>query len=104
MELKGDYKELRVLFDGSLEEIILDTLKDSDVIKYAIIPKLKVSWQKGIKHLNTHVWPGEDEVLLVIVEKKRCYELVENFSKLKESLDYNITFDISVRALEYINI
>jgi len=104
MELKGEYKELRVLFDGSLEEVILEELKNSDVIKYAIIPKLKVSWQKGIKHLNTHVWPGEDEVLLVIAEKERCYELVEKFASLKERLDYNITFDISVRALEYINV
>ena len=104
MELKGEYKELRLLFDGSLEEIILVELKNSDVIKFAIIPKLKVSWKKGIKHLNTHVWPGEDELLLVIVEKERCYELVEKFVSLKERLDYNITFDISVRGLEYINI
>ncbi|MGB6128418.1 MAG: PG0541 family transporter-associated protein [Psychrilyobacter sp.] len=104
MELNGEYKELRVLFDGSLEELILEELKNSDVIKYAIISKLKVSWQKGIKHLNTHVWPGEDQALLVIVEKERCYELVEKFSRLKKSLDYNITFDISVRALEYINL
>ena len=33
MELKGEYKELRLLFDGSLEDVILEELKKSDVIK-----------------------------------------------------------------------
>ena len=104
MELKGEYKELRILFDGSLEEIILKELENCDVLKFAIIPKLKVSWQKSIKHLNTHVWPGEDEALIIIAEKDRCYEIIEKFVKLKESLTYNVTFDITLRALEYINI
>jgi hypothetical protein len=104
MVLEGEYKELRVLFDGSLEEIILDVLDKNDVVKYAVIPNLKVSWQSKIKHLNTHIWPGEDALLVVILEKEKCYELVEKYLVLKDELDYAITFDITVRAIEYINV
>ncbi len=103
MVLEGEYKELRVIYDGSLEEIVLKELEKSEIVKFSIIPKLKVSWHKKVKHLNTHIWPGEDAVLMVILEKEACYKLIENFLELKKGLNYNITFNISVRAIEYLN-
>lgn len=103
MKTGCDYKELRIMFDGSLEEILLKELTRYKELRYAIIPKMKVSWNSQVKHLNTHVWPGEDKVLIVVLEEKECYELVETFLILKDNLKYTITFDIVVKALEYVN-
>jgi len=99
-----DYKELSVMFDGSLEEILLNELNRYKELRYAVIPKMKVSWNKNFKHLNTHVWPGEDKVLIIVLKEKECYELIETFLILKDHLKYNITFDITVKALEYVNL
>ena len=104
MEKKDEYKELRVLFDSSLEDILVKELEKSKIIRYIIVPRLKVSWEEKVKHLNTHVWPGEDAILLVILEKDECYKLVDNFLKLKEKLDYKTTFNISVSPLEYVDL
>lgn len=104
MKLEGEYKEVKIVFDKSLENILLEELEKCKIVKYCIIPKMKVSWEPKVKHLDTHVWPGEDSAMLLVLEKKECYELIEKLLILKEKLIYNTTFSIMVKEIEYINV
>jgi hypothetical protein len=101
MELKKEYKELKVIFSGSLERILLNELEILEITKYAIITEMKVSWNEKVKHLNTHIWPGKDDTLIVIDEKEKIYKFIEVLEILKKNLDYDATFTISVTPLEY---
>jgi hypothetical protein len=95
------YKEITVVFSGALERILVNELNVLKVVKYTIISGVKVSWTESVKHLNTHVWPGTDDVLVIVMEEDKVGDLIEVLEILKENLDYDTKFTISVKSLEY---
>jgi hypothetical protein len=96
-----EYKEITIVFSGSLERILVNELKVLKITKYAIITGMKVSWNEKVKHLDTHVWPGTDDALIIIMEKEKAKELIEVLEILKDNLNYDTKFTISMKSLEY---
>jgi hypothetical protein len=96
-----EYKEITIVYSGSLERILIKELEVLGITKYVIIPEIKVSWSEKVKHLGTHIWSGKDDVLVIIMEKEKTKNFIEVLEILKENLSYDTKFTISVKALEY---
>ncbi len=94
------YKQFKIVFDSALERSLLEVLEELNIEKYQIFQGLKGSWEKGKKHLNNHIWPGTDSVLVLIVEEKMSEVLLERYKKLKSEMDYYITFKIIVQPVD----
>ncbi len=95
-----EYKQFKIVFDSALERDLLNVLEEEKIEQYQIFPGLKGSWEKEKKHLNTHVWPGTDSVLVLIVEKNIAERLLERYKRLKNEMDYYITFKIIVQPVD----
>jgi len=95
-----EYKQFKIVFDSALEGDLLKVLEEEKIEQYQIFPGLKGSWEKEKKHLNSHVWPGTDSVLVLIVEKYVAEKLLERYKKLKDEMDYYITFKIVVQPVD----
>ncbi|GLI56466.1 hypothetical protein PM10SUCC1_19800 [Propionigenium maris DSM 9537] len=95
-----EYKQFKIVFDTALERDLLKILEEEKIEQYQIFPGLKGSWEKEKKHLNTHVWPGTDSVLVLIVEKNIAERLLEKYKRLKNEMDYYITFKIIVQPVD----
>ena len=95
-----EYKEFKIVFDSALEKALLEVLEEEKIEQYHIFPGLKGSWEKEKKHLNTHVWPGTDSVLVFIVEKDVAEGLLKKYTKLKCEMDYYITFKIIIQPVD----
>ncbi len=95
-----EYKQFKIVFDSALERDLLKILEEEKIEQYQIFPGLKGSWEKEKKHLNTHVWPGTDSVLVLIVESSVSERLLERYKRLKNEMDYYITFKIIVQPVD----
>ncbi len=95
-----EYKQFKIVFDSALERDLLKVLEEEKIEQYQIFPGLKGSWEKEKKHLNTHVWPGTDSVMVLIVEKNIAERLLERYKRLKNEMDYYITFKIIVQPVD----
>ncbi len=95
-----EYKQFKIVFDSALERDLLKVLEEERIEQYQIFPGLKGSWEKEKKHLNTHVWPGTDSVMVLIVEKNIAERLLERYKRLKNEMDYYITFKIIVQPVD----
>ncbi len=95
-----EYKQFKIVFDSALERDLLNVLEEEKIEQYQIFPGLKGSWEKEKKHLNTHVWPGTDSVMVLIVEKNIAERLLERYKRLKNEMDYYITFKIIVQPVD----
>lgn len=96
----GKYKQFKIVFDSALERDLLKILEEEKIEQYQIFQGLKGSWEKEKKHLNSHVWPGTDSVLVLIVEEDIADMLLEKYKKLKNEMDYYITFKIIVQSVD----
>lgn len=94
------YKQFKIVFDSALERDLLKILEEEKIEQYQIIPGLKGSWEKEKKHLNSHIWPGTDSVLILIVEEEISNNLLVKYKKLKDEMDYYITFKIIVQPVD----
>ncbi len=95
-----EYKEIKIIYDATLEREIMEILKEFEIEKYLIIPKVRGSWGKQRKHLNDHVWPGTDDILLLILEREISDKILKRYIELREKINYEITFTIIVTAIE----
>lgn len=89
------YKSIRIIYDSGIEERIEALLKARDVKKYIKVPNIHGVWGEKLKHMNTHVWPGTDSVIMVIVDNSIANNLSEDLKMLKENLradDINAPF------------
>lgn len=95
-----EYKQFKIVFDSALERDLLKVLEEERIEQYQIFPGLKGSWEKEKKHLNSHVWPGTDSVLVLIVEKDVSETLLKKYKRLKSEMDYYITFKIIIQSVD----
>lgn len=89
------YKSIRIIYGSGIEERMDTLLKEREVKKYIKVPNIHGVWGEKVKHMNTHVWPGTDSVIMVIVDMATAKNLSEDLKKLKEDLkadDINAPF------------
>ncbi len=94
------YKEIKIIFDATLEKEIMEILKEFKIEKYLIIPKIRGSWGKLRKHLDDHVWPGTDDILILVLKEEVAEKILKKYIELKTRIDYEVTFNVIVTAIE----
>ncbi len=83
------YKFIRVAYDSALDEYIEKLIEKSKIERYLKIPEIEAKWSEDIKHLNSHVWPGTDYIVMVILETEEAKKFTECLRKLKKETDIN---------------
>jgi hypothetical protein len=89
------YKNIKIIYDSALDEYLEKLLKKHEIVKYVKMPDIQACWSDMIKHLNTHVWPGTDTIMLVLLESEIAKSFIEDLKKLKEKVDINFNVLIS---------
>lgn len=95
-----NWKRITVVYDNGLEEEVLKVLEEEKIENYQIFPRVKVSWEKQKKHMDSHTWPGTDSVLALILEEEQTLRLFEKYKKLKSEMDYYVTFKVIVQPVD----
>jgi len=99
------YKSIRIIYDSGIEERMDNLLKARDVKKYIKVPNIHGVWGETLKHMNTHVWPGTDSVIMVIVNTETAQKLSDDLKKLKNDLkadDINAPFVVIFSPIDEI--
>jgi hypothetical protein len=73
-----------IIHDRAIDEEVNDVLSDSEIEYYT---KWKDVLGNGSHdpHLGDHVWPGLNNVTLVIIEKSQKDELIDRIKALQEN-------------------
>lgn len=85
------YKLIRIAYDKALDEYVEKLVEKSKIEKYIKIPEIEAKWSEHIKHMNSHIWPGNDSIVVVILETKEAEEFCNCLRKLKKETDINFT-------------
>jgi hypothetical protein len=67
---------------------------------YFDLKKIDELWGKDLKHLDNHIWPGTDSVLLIIEEAEKAKQLIDNLRNYKENMEYEVPFFVIVVNVE----
>lgn len=96
------YREFRIVYDEFIRDKVVDFLKENGICSYFVIPKLEAEWNEKIKHLNCHIWPGNDEIIIIILENGKSEELIEKLKVFKEGLVKGIGFKVIIAPVQEI--
>lgn len=99
------YKSIRIIYDSGVEERIDNILQERGLKRYIKVPNIHGVWGDKMKHMNTHVWPGTDSVIMLIVDTDVAKKLSEDFKNLKSDLkkdDINAPFVVIFSPIDEI--
>lgn len=96
------YKQLRIISSETLGEEIDEVLKEQGITEYYLMDDIKSMWGDKIRHLNTHTWPGVDQVRIVVVKTEEAPKLIEVFKDLKGKIKDTIKLRIIVTTINEI--
>lgn len=99
------YKNIRIIYDSGIEERVDNLLLDRGLKRYIKVPNIHGVWGDKMKHMNTHVWPGTDSVIMLIVETEMAEKLSADFKNLKQELkkeDINAPFIVIFAPIDEI--
>jgi len=83
------YKLIRIAYDSALDEYIQKLIEKEKIEKYFKIPEVEAKWTESIKHLNSHIWPGMDSIVVLILETAKAEEFCSCLRKLKQETEIN---------------
>lgn len=87
------YKQFKIISSEALGKEIDVLLEELGIIEY-FVTDLKSSWGENLKHMNNHIWPGMDEIRIVVVPRVEYEALdkrLKDFkSKIKDALKIRI--------------
>ena len=87
------YKQFRIISSEALGKEIDEIFEELGIEEY-FIADLKSSWGESLKHMNNHIWPGMDEIRIVVVpvlEYEILYNRLKDFKKkIKDALKLRI--------------
>ena len=81
-------KRLEVYFDSFFLEKVKEELNEYGLEKYVLIPEVFSDWGK---HLNSHLWPGTDSILIAYLEDKQAEEIMRAIKKIKIDVGHMIS-------------
>ncbi len=94
------YKSIRIIYDSAIRCDVIKIVKGNGIQKCIEYPNLKGEWGKDLKHLDNHIWPGTDSVLLIIEEAEKAKQLIDNLRNYKENMEYEVPFFVVVVNVE----
>lgn len=96
------YKDIRIVYDSAIEEQVVEIIKEQGICRYIKLPKIEGNWAKELRHLNCHIWPGTDSMIMLILETKEAREILDKFRTLKGTLEEITPLNIVVSPIEEI--
>ncbi|BDU49514.1 PG0541 family transporter-associated protein [Haliovirga abyssi] len=96
------YKGIRIVYDSVIEDRILKILKSENIEKYIKFPKLEGVWGKELRHLNSHIWPGTDGIIFLMLPEEKSVTVLDKFRNFKKKLEIDVPFMIVVSPIEEI--
>lgn len=94
------YKQFRIISSEVLGKEIDILLKELGIEEYIIMTDIKGNWGDKIKHMNNHIWPGIDEVRIVIVPKTEAHILSEALKNLKSKIKESLMLRVIITNIE----
>lgn len=77
-------KAIFIIFNPALEEIIMNSLKTSGADKYTKIPYMLGVGGHSEAHLDTHIWPGNNIGILVVIKDEKVKAITSSIKKIKK--------------------
>ena len=77
-------KMMIVIYNKALEKEILNAVDLCEITCYTKIPKVYGRGESGGPRMGSHVWPGENEMLMVVTEEERVQSMIGYARKLKK--------------------
>lgn len=84
-------KEIKILFASYLLDTVVSEIKEYGVERYLTIGKLTGEWGPKLKHFDSHVWPGTDSMVIIIVEDYIAEEILDGLRQIKKDLGSTFT-------------
>ena len=98
-EARSGMKMVMLVYNASLEEEIMTVMKECGAAHYTQAPRVVGVGEKTGPRLDTHVWPGANSVVIVVVEDERARSLMERLGRLRDTLDGGVkAFLLNVEA------
>lgn len=94
------YKQIRIVYTEAAGDEIIKILDELGIEKYFNLPNLQAKWNKNIRHLGTHIWPGTDSLMTLLVENEKADELKERLRELKSNLKQGIDMYVIISPIE----
>ena len=94
------YKMIIIEFDSVLEQEIADFLKENRIFRYFNVVDVQAGWSEKMRHLNSHTWPGTDNLVHMIVENERAKEVFEKLRKFKNDIKENVAFGAFIMPVD----
>lgn len=77
-------KAVMMIFAPALEEEVMEALKKIGVKKYSKIPYMHGVGGHSEPHLDTQVWPGSNEALLIMTDEGTKTKLLIEAANIKK--------------------
>ncbi|MEA3506321.1 MAG: hypothetical protein U9R36_02345 [Elusimicrobiota bacterium] len=78
-------KALFVVYNAAIESMVAECMKECGVKSYTKFPRIHGSGQSAGPRLDTHVWPGVNNALLIINAKKKISQMLDKINELKKN-------------------
>ena len=85
------YKDIKIAYEAGIEKEIEAILSKKCIKRYIKIPNIYAMWGEQMRHMNSHVWPGTDSVILLMTTFEDAEVIREELKILKEKLNKTST-------------
>ncbi len=76
-------KFVLIVYNTAIESKIMDTLENLGIKSWTRINRIQGIGTHSVPHLDSHIWPGINNVFLIGIEEEKGEELLEGIRKLK---------------------
>lgn len=100
MHTEKNYKRIIIYINDSQKNALQEFLHSINFHYYTIQTKLQGCWEFGIRHLNTHVWPGSEAVFHLVLKDEHVKLMIKNLKKFRMDLPSNIVMAVMVTPID----
>lgn len=94
------FKLIYVYINQSQKTVLEEFLQSINFCYYAIQSGLESVWENGVKHKNTHVWPGTDCLFWLSVDSDYVDTLIGKLKSFRMTLPENVVMSVTVVPVE----
>ncbi len=76
-------KFILIVYNTAIESKIMDTLENLGIKSWTRINRIQGIGTHSVPHLDSHIWPGINNALLIGIEEERGEKLLEGIRELK---------------------
>ncbi len=77
-------KQVQIVFNVAIELELMDCLKAGGIHTFTKIPNIYGVGTHSEPHMGSHIWPGENHMLLIVTDEENVPTILECVRKLKK--------------------